>query len=303
MTRLTESGTDESIKTMMTLADLGFVSDENTIDRPTWTHQARSDVRFRAIETLDEFREVEDIQRDVMGVTEYDLCPASQLVLVPDTGGFVLGAYVTSMEQERLAGFSIGWGAFFDGRPRLCSDMLAVRPEYRALKIGSTLKRLQSAQALQHGFEEIVWTVDPLRSINAHLNFRILGAHANRYERNRYGDYGAGLYGAMPSDRLHVTWPVSEHAVQQRILDPGMASKTPVVTGDNLLQIALPREIDQMVRTDPDSALQHRLRLRSELEAAFSDSYQVVDFEPSDQGAVHAGWLILTSNPKGNMEQ
>ena len=278
----------------MTPADLGFSAEQGLQGDFRWTVHGRDGLVFRIIETLDDLRPVETVQREVMGVNDYDLCPASQLVLVPDTGGFVLGAFVSASDGESLAGFSIGWGAWFEQRPRLCSDMLAVSPEYRALKIGSSLKRLQAVLALERGFEEIVWTVDPLRAVNAHLNFRVLGARADRYERNRYGDYGSGLYGTMPSDRLHVTWNIAEPGVQERILDPRAASMTPVAAHGASLRIPLPRDIDTIVKHEPERALAHRFGLRSLLEQAFADGFQVIDFQAADQNDTDAGWLILT---------
>ena len=71
----------------------------------------------------------------------------------------------------------VGWGGFV-GRPRVVSDFLAIRPEARSLGLATELKRLQAAIALSRGFEEIVWTVDPLRAANARLNFGKLGATA-----------------------------------------------------------------------------------------------------------------------------
>ncbi|HEX5500632.1 MAG TPA: GNAT family N-acetyltransferase, partial [Thermomicrobiales bacterium] len=181
---------------------LGFTGDAEH----GWRRIARGrEWRFRPLRTLADLQPVEAIQRRVMGVSDIDLSPVSALIVVPETGGDVLGAFPVNVDT--LAGVAIGWGGYVDGAPRLVSDLLAVDPAFRNLGLGAELKRLQAAHAASRGFREIVWTVDPLRAANARLNFEKLGAVARRYEIDRYGSgYGAGLYGGLPTDRLHLSW-------------------------------------------------------------------------------------------------
>ena len=121
----------------------------------------------------------------MFGVSERDLIPANELIVVPETGGAVIAAFLPD-DPDRAVGVLLGWGGFV-GRPRVVSDFLAIRPEARSLGLATELKRLQAAIALSRGFAEIVWTVDPLRAANARLNFGKLGATANQYEIDRYG--------------------------------------------------------------------------------------------------------------------
>ena len=79
-------------------------------------------------------------------------------------------------DPDRAVGILVGWGGFV-GRPRVVSDFLAVLPEARNLGLATELKRLQAAIALSRGFEEIVWTVDPLRAANARLELRQARRH------------------------------------------------------------------------------------------------------------------------------
>ncbi len=148
------------------------------------------------------------MQEQVFGVSERDLIPANELIVVAETGGAVIGAFCPE-QPDTPRGSLVGWGGFVD-QPRIVSDFLAVRPEARNLGLAAELKRLQAAIALDRGFAEIVWTVDPLRAANARLNFGKLGAIATGYEIDRYGSaFAPGLYGGMPSDRLHVTWDIT----------------------------------------------------------------------------------------------
>ena len=171
-------------------------------------------LRFARLRSRLDLTETERLQKSVFGVSDHDLISSSILVTVHETGGEVLGAF----DGERLGGFVSGWGGYVDGRARIVSDLMAVEVGYRG-GIGVTLKGLQAVVASQTGFEEIVWTVDPLRAANARLNFERLGAFARKYLRNVYGDdYGEGLYGGLTSDRLFITWPLRSVRVRSRLL-------------------------------------------------------------------------------------
>ena len=168
-------------------------------------------VRLTAIftlATLEELSHAELVQQDVFQVTERDLLSNVSLLSVAETGGAVIAAYLSEHPRHPV-GLLIGWGGFVN-RPRIVSDLLAVKSQARNLGLGGELKRLQAALALDRGFEEIVWTVDPLRAANAHLNFTKLGAISRQYEIDRYGSsFATGLYGGLPSDRLHVVWQIT----------------------------------------------------------------------------------------------
>jgi predicted GNAT superfamily acetyltransferase len=262
---------------------LGFTGNEEV----GWTRAIRGrDARFRILRTLDELVHAEQLQEEVFGVGERDLIAASELVVVPETGGAVIAAFLPE-DAGHAAGVLLGWGGFV-GRPRVVSDFLAVRPEARNLGVAAELKRLQAAIALQRDFQEIVWTVDPLRAANARLNFVKLGATAHAYEVDRYGaGFATSLYGGLPSDRLHVTWeitsprviahllgsaPARDEAADRAVLEyePGMA--------DHAALITIPADIDALLATAPASALAWRLRLRDALRQAFAEGFAITGF-------------------------
>ncbi|MCC6312372.1 MAG: GNAT family N-acetyltransferase [Thermomicrobiales bacterium] len=268
-----------------TAADLGFAGDA----RVGWVRRLRGGIaRFRCLRTIDDLVAAERLQSEVFGMSERDLLSASGLLTVAETGGEVLGAFVDADAAQPLAGVLIGWGGFVDGTPRLVSDVLAVVPERRNLGLGAELKRLQAAVALERGFREVVWTVDPLRAANARLNFEKLGATAAAYEENRYGAaFAAGLYGGMPTDRLHVRWELAGARVRDRLLGgsaptpPNAArdlpSCDPSLTGVRC-RINLPADIDALVAADPEAALRWRFALRAQLRDAFASGWRIVGF-------------------------
>jgi predicted GNAT superfamily acetyltransferase len=185
-------------------------------------------------------------------------------------------------------GILIGWGGFVE-RPRVVSDLMAVVPQARNLGLAEGMKRLQAAIALTRGFEEIVWTVDPLRAANARLNFGKLGAISRKYELDRYGTgFAADLYGGMPTDRLHITWEItsprvlamltggSSHLLSDQLL-PHYQPGSPATH----VAIAIPDNIDAMLSASPEEARFWRMRLRTALTTAFSEGFTIVGFRPA----------------------
>ncbi len=283
-----------------TAADLGFAGD----DTSGWTKTLRgTPVVFRPIRELAGFGPVERLQQVVFGVSDRDLAAASGLIVVQETGGEILGAYVPDGGDLTLAGVLVGWGGWVDRRPRILSDLLAVEPRFRNLGLGGELKKLQAAVALARGFKEIVWTVDPLRAANARLNFEKLGAVSDLYERDRYGaEYGAGLYGGMPTDRLHVRWEIGSERVRDRLLGGAPARDTDAVAAlpawrsglrANAARVAIPDDIDALLAADPDAARRWRLDTRAEIEAAFAEGWHVTGFASGIEPQRSASSLIL----------
>jgi predicted GNAT superfamily acetyltransferase len=267
---------------------LGFSGNEET----GWVRSTRGrEIHFRLLHSLADLVHAERLQEEVFGVSERDLIPANELIVVPETGGAVIAAF-PSDAPNRAAGVVLGWGGFV-GRPRVVSDFLAIRLEARSLGLATELKRLQAAIALSRGFEEIVWTVDPLRAANARLNFGKLGATAHQYEIDRYGStFAASLYGGLPSDRLHVTWDIVSPRVISRLLgqddvqDPSPADASPFLPAINedVALVTIPTNIDALLAAGPDEALAWRLRLRDSLCQAFAAGFAITGFRPALSG-------------------
>jgi predicted GNAT superfamily acetyltransferase len=267
----------------MTPESLGFVP----LGPDAWTKSLRDhEVVFRSLTALAEMAPIVDMQRSVMGATDLDTISASGLVIVPETGGHVLAACI----EERMAGALYGYGGYVNGAPRILSDWMGVWPEYRSAGLGAELKRLQAAIAWQAGFAEIVWTVDPLRAANARLNFEKLGAYSAHYERNRYGEeYGSGLYGGLPTDRLHMTLALTDLEVARRL-----RGKVPPRTAEDVRDflpyqpgsgqqhalIEIPSDIDQVMATDREAARAWRFRLRERIESALGEGFVLCGFVP-----------------------
>lgn len=275
-------------------ADLGF----SPAGDHGWVRELRGrSVHFCILSTLDDLGHAEALQEEVFGVTERDLIPANELIVVAETGGAVIGAFLAE-DTEHAVGVLVGWGGFV-GKPRIVSDFLAVRTVARNLGLAEQMKRLQAAIALQGGFQEIVWTVDPLRAANARLNFGKLGATASHYENDRYGaTFAATLYGSMPTDRLHLSWDIASADVQARLKgdpQPAIPCGLPAYEPHRQLpavSLAIPADIDTLLINEPATARDWRMRLRDALPQAFADGYSVTGFCPAAEGGDPS--LILT---------
>jgi predicted GNAT superfamily acetyltransferase len=265
---------------------LGFSGNEET----GWVLTTRGrEVRFRILRSLAELAHAEHLQEEVFGVSERDLIPASELIVVAETGGAVIAAFLAE-DPDCAVGILVGWGGFV-GRPRIVSDFLAILPQARSLGLATELKRLQAAIGLSRGFEEIVWTVDPLRAANARLNFGKLGATADRYEIDRYGaTFATTLYGGLPTDRLHITWDILSPRVISRLLGhedtqhpEAVRNPAPFVPGmsEDTAVVAIPSDIDALLAARPDQALAWRLQIRETLCQAFADGFAITGFRPA----------------------
>ena len=156
---------------------------------------------IRDIETLDEMHEVEQLQRDIWGVSDLDVLPALALRPQKEVGAILMGAFA----EGRMVGFVFGFPGILNGETIIHSDMLGVTSEYRSQNVGYLLKLAQRDAALALGVKRITWTFDPLQSRNAHLNFSKLGVIADRYLINYYGETSSFLH-RSGTDRLWVTW-------------------------------------------------------------------------------------------------
>jgi predicted GNAT superfamily acetyltransferase len=268
---------------------LGFVGSEED----GWKREIRGRrVRFRVLRTLPDLAHAETLQERVYGISERDLVSATELIVVEETGGAVIGAFLED-DPEQAAGVLVGWGGYI-GRPRVVSDFMAVRLEARNLGLAFEMKRLQAAIAASRGFVEIVWTVDPLLAANARLNFGKLGAVSRHYEIDRYGaGFAADRYGGMPSDRLHLVWEIASPLVIARLLgeappDPDdVPIYAPGISADRAL-VPIPSDFDALVQRDPAAAREWRLRVREQLLGAFAAGFVITDFRPARGGELPA---------------
>ena len=173
---------------------------------------------IRQLETVEDYKAAEEVQRRAWGLSDLDITPLHILLTIHKSGGLVLGAF--DEQTDTLLGFLLGfYGRSEDGHWKHCSHQMGVLPEARDRGIGQALKLEQRRLILAEGLDLITWTFDPLEARNATLNFTKLGVISNHYVRNIYGDTLGEINAGLPTDRLSVDWWIRSPRVQERI-DP-----------------------------------------------------------------------------------
>ena len=248
---------------------------------------------FRDITEVPELHEVERLQKVVWGVEDVDILPALAIKPLVEVGGLLVGAFL----DDKMIGFVLGFAGRTAGENIIHSDMLAVLPEYRSLGLGFRLKLAQRERALASGIQTISWTFDPLRALNANLNFARLGVTSNRYEIDYYGETSSVLH-RLGTDRLWVSWPLNSKRTMERIeanvgshktwlgKDPVslvvVGEKQQPVTTDELSSddalIEIPTNLDELMQQQPTLAAEWRMATRKAFTQALSRDYIVHDF-------------------------
>lgn len=225
-----------------------------------------TDVAFRDLHGMAEFRAAEDLQRQVWGEGDQP-DPADLMFVIQAEGGLVGGAWL----DGRLMGYVFG---FPTRDPQVQhSHRLAVLPQARGLGLGLRLKTYQRGWCLHHGIARVRWTFDPLRAVNASLNIHSLGAESDTYLPDYYGEM-AGINAGLGSDRLLVDWDLASEKVA------ALAARMPgPATGGTSLPLALPEDVETLARTDPSRADALRRDLRAHLQDAFAHGQRITGFD------------------------
>lgn len=275
-----------------------------------------SDVEIRDLHTLDDYRAVVDLEREIWGYTDPgDIITVPVFIITVKRGGILIGAF----DGRRMVGFAFSLVGMKDGRPTQWSHMMGVVPEHRGSGLGRRLKLAQRERAVASGFDLMEWTFDPLQALNAHLNFHKLGVICDEYVRNLYGESTSALHRGTPTDRFVVQWRLREPHVERRLgrgsdvltMRASEAADAPVVNettdvrgwrrsvaadldkSDRRVWVEIPTGFTEMQQEEPELALEWRHTTRAVFEAYFARGYRAVDFElHRDHGR---GRYLLTS--------
>jgi predicted GNAT superfamily acetyltransferase len=148
--------------------------------------------------------------------------------------------------------------------------MTAFIESHRDQGLGTKVKMQQWEWAKAHGYASITWTFDPLVRRNARLNLQKLGADLIDYIPNFYGEMADELNNGDESDRLIVRWDTSGVAPTPRaeIAEPPYDAEL----------IALPADIVELRRADPELAARLRKEVRAAFQEAFAAGKKVIGF-------------------------
>ena len=268
-----------------------------------------SKMEIREVETGDEFRAVEELQREVWGIPDLEVVPASQLIASVKVGGVLLGAFA----GEEMTGFIFGFTGYEEGAAIHHSHMLAVKPSFRQFNLGQRLKFKQRERVLDQGIDKMTWTFDPLQSRNAHINFKKLGVVSDRYLVNFYGEDAPSFLHSNGTDRLWVTWLLATQRVADRAKQAGPKIDTEnlerlVELGDSDLPrlgrisdfvshdrfvIEIPSDINNLQKRDFEKAVRWREATRQAFNDAISAGFMVEEFcRAAADGSRSSGYVL-----------
>ena len=157
----------------------------------------------------------------------------------------------------------------------LHSHMTAFISSHRDRGLGTQVKMHQWEWAKARGYASITWSFDPLVRRNARFNLLKLGADLISYQPNFYGNMADELNQGDESDRLMVRWDTAnaQPAPRSEIVDP---------TYDAEL-IALPEDIVELRRRDPELSQRYRQEVRDLFLTAFAADKKVVGFSANNE--------------------
>jgi predicted GNAT superfamily acetyltransferase len=258
---------------------------------------------YRDLNTLDEFAQVVELEREIWGTGYDDVVPVSILSVSTLRGGVLIGAF----DGDRMVGFVYSLPGLKHGKPLQWSHMLGVLDEFRNDGLGLQLKMLQRERTLAMGLDLIEWTFDPMQTLNAHLNFAKLGVVVDEYEINVYGKSTSPLHGGNPTDRFVAQWHVAENAPKpQAAAGPraavnriDRAGRWPQCAGvvldatSPILLVEIPSGFTEMLTHAPDVALDWRLETRRLFTTYFARGYRAIGF--AFDRAASKGVYLLSS--------
>ena len=272
-------------------------SSGSTLNPPMADLSSKSAVTIRSLQSLDDLKQAEEVEREVWGLSDLDTTPMTLAIATKEAGSIWVGAF----EGAKLAGFAFAFLGMERGQLIVHSHMLAVRERYRDSRLGYRLKLAQRERVLalriddgrnrdnraSDGREarandlltsglrinEMTWTFDPLQSRNAHLNFAKLGVVSESYKADFYGPETSSVLHRNGTDRLWVTWPLASRRVQERLL--GKDSRAAMVDALSTL--------NPLIRFNGDGK-----PVRTDLAAATGRQRIAIEI-PSDIGDVERG--------------
>lgn len=217
---------------------------------------------------------------------------ANLLQALSYNGAYVSGAFIDGEVVAAAFAFPAVDG---HGHHHLHSHMAAVKDQFRNQNIGSAIKWHQRTWAIEHGYQRITWTFDPLVRRNAKLNLVKLGVQVFQYLPNFYGDLPDALNAGDPTDRAIARWDLASERVrlaEKKLLQTIVNSDLPIALENldgNPLERSisqrssrvlcyLPEDIIQIRSTNPELALKWRLALRNQLLPRMENGWRIQDF-------------------------
>jgi predicted GNAT superfamily acetyltransferase len=226
------------------------------------------DLEIRPLATIEEMRQAAALIDRIWG-EERVVMPALLRALSAH-GNPVYGAW----RGGELVGAQLGFMGITEEGPILHSHITGVAPGQEHRGVGFVLKLAQRQWCLDHGVDLVTWTFDPMIARNAYFNLVKLGATADRFHRDYYGEMEDAFNVGERSDRLEVRWEVRSPRVETALAG-GADDAEP---DPEAILVRCPEDYLALRERDPEEARRWRDRLADELEEAFAADYVATGF-------------------------
>lgn len=271
------------------------------IVRPTEPAQLRAreaaercGVEVRALTGIDEMAAADGLLRQIWGGG--DSVPANLMKALAHSEHYLVGAW----SKDELVGVCIGF-AYGPGRPNsLHSHISGVDPQHQGRGIGFALKMHQAAWALERRLESVTWTFDPLIRRNAWFNLVKLGARAEAYYPDFYGEMSDGINSGEVTDRLFAVWDLQGPAAAPQAsgeatvilrVGGGDQPEAEPAPPDGRLLCQVPADHLELRRRDPGLGRRWRESVRATMGRAMAAGYDAVSITPD-------GYYVLDRRSK-----
>ncbi|MBI2761314.1 MAG: hypothetical protein HYX51_07820 [Chloroflexi bacterium] len=264
---------------------------------------SRPAITVRPVESVQEYRACQEIQRQAWGITEDGyVVPVATMISVQHAGGLVLGAF----DEGRLVGFAFGYLGRVRGRWALYSQLAGVGPTVQDRGVGRQLKLAQRQWAKDQGLALVAWSFDPLQAGNANFNLHRLGGFSRTYEVNYFGERTDALNVGLDTDRLLVEWPVDDLSMPWvegdappmrtggwQLNDSLEDEIAEAATAGAAIEVEIPMDLPGIKARDAALARAWQQSLRTWMLAAFDRGYVACDFVREQDNGGTRGFYVL----------
>lgn len=195
---------------------------------------------------------------------------SNMLQAMVHSGSYLVGIY----DGPKIVGASFAFPSI-EPEIHLHSHMTAFIESHRDQGLGSKVKLHQWAWAKERNYRAITWTYDPLVRRNARFNILKLGADVVNYLPNFYGNMADELNNGDESDRITVRWDTS--------IDLPISRKEIAAPPAHAELIALPVDIVEIRRSDPDLSRKYRFEVRNSFLTALQNGKKVIGFSAANE--------------------
>lgn len=250
-------------------------------------------LEINIVEDPDEIRSGVDVIKKAWGAIDLATIMKDIITAIKSNGGLVLIA----KDEDRVVGFSFGFIGYKNSKIYFYSHMTGVVPEYMKNNLGLNLKLKQRQWAKKQNIDLIGWTFDPLQGLNSNFNLRKLGAIARVYLENHYGTMTDSLNKGLRSDRLVAEWFINSEYVTEKLNcikknydklmntiitkeqeNVRIIDNIDLSLEDDTILIEIPKNIDQVKKSNLKEAVRWRSLSALVYEHYFSKGYALVDF-------------------------